>query len=739
MPAPGYRGSPLGNAFLLMVIGIICFSFLRFPFVAIASAETPTEHTGNASATSPKVSQLLQLLADPQVQTWLHDNAGAAKASGQIPSTADSDSTTGSTSDYLAGRLAVIHQHLQELWLAIPAFPNALADTGHVLARELAAHSAGQILALLLAFIALGIAVEWAMRRLWRSVRQWLIDFEPRRESDRLLIVLIRLLYGASIVFAFAVGSTGAFLMFNWPPLLRQIILSYLLAGLSLRLALVLCRFLLAPGAEKFRLLPVPTSTAWFWYHRIATFVCWLAFGWATIVVLRTLDLDLASRQLIAYTLGIGLLVIAIETSWRRPAQVTNDRVVASTQQHLLPHIGYKAVAWLLTAYFVLLWLLWVASAYPSLWTLTIFFALPISIRLARCVVHHLLRPTDHEAEIGLSAGPRSIAAVCLERGLQTILVVCAALLLAKAWHVDFVALASQDTVQTRLARGIVNAVIILLVGDFIWHVAKSIIDRQTSHAAANASTATDEEARRHQRLRTLLPILRNILFITLLIVVVLMALSALGVQIGPLIAGAGVVGVAIGFGAQTLVKDIISGMFYLLDDAFRIGEYIQSGNYKGTVESFSLRSVKLRHQRGPLYTVPFGVLGAIQNMSRDWVIDKLSINVTYDTDLDKVRKLIKDIGKQLADTPEFSHHILQPLKMQGVEQFGDFAIQIRMKMMTKPGEQFIIRRKAYAMIKQAFDDNGIKFAKPTVQVAGGDSAAVAAHEAIKAKAQSAD
>ena len=130
------------------------------------------------------------------------------------------------------------------------------------------------------------------------------------------------------------------------------------------------------------------------------------------------------------------------------------------------------------------------------------------------------------------------------------------------------------------------------------------------------------------------------------------MALSALGVQIGPLIAGAGVVGVAVGFGAQTLVKDVISGMFYLLDDAFRVGEYIQSGSYKGTVESFSLRSVKLRHHRGPLYTVPFGELGAVQNMSRDWVIDKMSVGVTYDTDLDKVKKLIKQIGTGAAGRP---------------------------------------------------------------------------------------
>jgi moderate conductance mechanosensitive channel len=102
-------------------------------------------------------------------------------------------------------------------------------------------------------------------------------------------------------------------------------------------------------------------------------------------------------------------------------------------------------------------------------------------------------------------------------------------------------------------------------------------------------------------------------LFIVVVMMAGLMALSALGIDTGPLIAGAGVIGVAIGFGAQTLVKDIISGMFYLLDDAFRIGEYIQSGSYRGTVESFSLRSVKLRHHRGPLYTVPFGSLGDVQ------------------------------------------------------------------------------------------------------------------------------
>src|SRR4030095_9753644 len=281
----------------------------------------------------------------------------------------------------------------------------------------------------------------------------------------------------------------------------------------------------------------------------------------------------------------------------------------------------------------------------------------------------------------------------------------------------DLGALAASDTLSTRLLRGALSAVVIALVADFIWKAAKTPIDRTHAHAQALGQPDT-EEGRRRARLRTLLPILRNVLFIVVVVMALLMVLSALGIQIGPLIAGAGVVGVAIGFGAQTLVKDIISGVFYLLADAFPHGAY--------------------RHPRGPLFPVRFGELGAVQNMSRDWVIDKMSIGITYDSDIEKARKLIKQIGKDLAADPEYARHILEPLKMQGVEQFGDFAIQIRMKMMTKPGEQFVIRRKAFALIKKAFDANGIKFAFPTVQVAGGDEDADAAETPELATAQAA-
>ena len=298
--------------------------------------------------------------------------------------------------------------------------------------------------------------------------------------------------------------------------------------------------------------------------------------------------------------------------------------------------------------------------------------------------------------------------------------------LLGHLLKLDLTSLTMEDTVSNRLLRGILGAGVVALVADFLWHAIVALIDRKLAH---NIGATVAEDTSHTARLQTLLPILKNLSLAVLVVMALMMMLAALGIQIGPLIASAGVVGVAIGFGAQTLVKDIISGIFYLVDDAFRIGEYIQSGSYKGTVESFSLRSVKLRHQRGALYTVPFGILGAVQNQSRDWVVDKIMINVPYDTDLEKVRKLVKKIGQTLAEDEELGPNILQPIKMQGVAQFGDYAIQIQTKMMTKPGDvQFAARRKALIMIKQTFEANGIGFALPMVHVSGesGGSAAAA-------------
>jgi small-conductance mechanosensitive channel len=350
-----------------------------------------------------------------------------------------------------------------------------------------------------------------------------------------------------------------------------------------------------------------------------------------------------------------------------------------------------------------------------------ILLLLPIALSSTNLAIDHVLRPVRSESAV--TAVP-SVTAACAERGMRAVLLIGGAYLIAWLLGLDLVAMTMSDTLATRLLRGAINAVIIVLFADFAWHLARTWIDCRL--AEADADGAQPDEVRRRARLRTLLPILKNVLLIVLIVMAALMTLSAVGIEIGPLIAGAGIVGVAIGFGAQTLVKDVISGMFFLLDDAFRIGEYIESGSIRGTVEAFSLRSIKLRHHRGALHTIPFGSFEKITNNSRDWVIDKLTISVIYDTDLDKVKKIIKQIGAELQADPTFAPHILETLKMQGVEQFGDFAIEIRLKMMTKPGEQFVIRRRAYALIKKAFAAHGIEFAFPTVTVAGGGEASAA-------------
>jgi len=200
--------------------------------------------------------------------------------------------------------------------------------------------------------------------------------------------------------------------------------------------------------------------------------------------------------------------------------------------------------------------------------------------------------------------------------------------------------------------------------------------------------------------------------------IVLMMVLSALGVNIAPILAGAGVLGLAIGFGSQTLVRDIVSGGFFLVDDAFRLGEYVDVGDVKGTVEKIQMRSLRLRHHRGAVHTIPFGEITHLTNYSRDWAIMKLKFRIPFDSDIEKVRKVLKKVGQKLLEHPDVGEDFIQPFKSQGVLEVDDYGLVIRAKFMCKPGAQFLIRRHAYVAVQQAFLDNGIEFAKPEIRVA---------------------
>ena len=480
-----------------------------------------------------------------------------------------------------------------------------------------------------------------------------------------------------------------------------------------MRIANVVSHFLLAPQHERFRIVPMEKAAARFWLRRLVWFVGWFAFGWVIVGFGVPLGYTLEGRQLVAYALGLVFVAIALDAVWRRPAALhEDDEVSSSPVRH---RFGRGTANTALSIGIVLLWVFWVIHAMASFWLVLVAMALPLAISIARRAVDNLLHRPGSPRTVG---GPPSVLAVCVERGVRAALILGAVAVLAWGWGIDLASYNDQETRVGRIADGVLSAVAIVLIAEFLWQAVKTAIDRKLAEAVDAGHPNTDE-ARRRARLRTLLPIFRNILFVVVAAVGAMTALSALGVQIGPLIAGAGIIGIAIGFGAQTFARDVIAGMFYLMDDAFRVGEYIQAGRYKGTVESFSIRSVRLRHHRGPVFTVPFNLLGAVENMSRDWVIDKIAIGITYDSDINLAKKLIKQVGLDLQKDPELGPLILEPLKMQGVDELGDYSVTIRAKMMTLPGEQFVIRRQAYAMIKKAFDENGIKFAFPTVQVAG--------------------
>ncbi len=688
--------------------------------IAPAVAQQEQGQQNAAGAPPHQVELLLDLLRDPVVQQWLEQQPKAAEGA---EAQAQGGPAQPSTASYFAQRLDYLRNNLALLAAAVPRLPSELERARIILSLEFQEHGLIAILLLISVFIGVGFACVWAYWRLTTGFRNWIIASEIASVGDRLRAMVARLAFGTGWALSFAIGSIGAFLCFSWPPLLREIVLGYLVAFLCVWLAWVVGGFLLAPGgdrAARFRIVPMSDPAAKIWNRRLIIAVGVLGLAWVTLDLLRTLGVSPGGLQLISYIAGLFLLGLGLEVIWRRPASAPG---IEQAKQRL----GRRGQSVLATLLFVLIWVLWALHLLPGFWLVLIGSALPLLLSVSRQSVAHLLRPVEGATE---DSGAPVLAAVALERGLRAGLVIGAVLLLAYVWRIDLIELTARDDVATRLIRGGLTAVVIVLVADFLWRVARALIDRKLSNAVA-VDHLDSEEARRRARLRTLLPILRNVLRVVVMAIAAMMVLSHLGVEIGPLIAGAGVVGVAVGFGAQTLVKDIFSGVFYLMDDAFRIGEYIQSGSYKGTVESFSLRSVKLRHHRGPLYTVPFGELGAVQNMSRDWVIDKMMIGITYDSNLDTARKLIKQIGKDLAADPEFGPNILEPLKMQGVEQFGDYAIQIRLKMMTKPGEQFGVRRKAFAMIKKAFDANDIKFAFPTVQVAQGEDGAAAARQML--------
>jgi small-conductance mechanosensitive channel len=669
------------------------------------AAAEPQAPPAAAEPMPPKVKDLIEILKDPAVADWLSRQAAqkppAAEEMTGLPGFHQAmDQWFASARAKLLGVKLAFSQRL----------PVESRNAGMALAGELQAYGLTRAWPLALAFLMVGLGsllvAVLATRTAWARLTTMPIVSQAARLDavrGRAGVAVIRLV-------AFFAGSMGVFLLFDWPPLVRSTVAAMLIAAQGVAIAVAASTVLLAPPTRRFpevspvRMLPLGDSAARFWFGKVVAMAAIASLGAMTAGAMLRLGFSEDSRLAVSYVFALGLAVVFLYAIWRAPV------------------IGAPGPpVWPATLYALVLLVLWGIDASFLFWLTLLAGLVPLVIWVGEQAVRHLVRPVGETDE-----------PVSMERGMMTAAVqrsIRALILLAGLFLLDRElpdAFGMQDDLR-RIITGLVHAAMILVVFDFAWHLTNTFLTRQISRLKL---TDGDEGAAaiRRQRLGTLLPILRNVLFVTFGVIGVLMALSAMGVPIGPLLAGASVFGVAVGFGSQTLVKDVLSGVFYLLDDAFRVGEYIQSGNYRGTVEGFTLRSVRLRHQRGPVYTVPFGTLGAIQNLSRDWVIEKMLITVPFDTNIMKAKKLIKQVGQELLQDPELKPSIIETLKMQGVEEFGDYGIKLRLKLMTKPGEQFMARRRAFARIKELFDENGISLATPTVNVGEGDTRAAAQH-----------
>ncbi|MDH3328801.1 MAG: mechanosensitive ion channel, partial [Desulfobulbaceae bacterium] len=502
-----------------------------------------------------------------------------------------------------------------------------------------------------------------------------------------------------------------------------------------------------APDAAPLRLLPIKDSSALLLHRTTLFFVSYVAFvimflafisqmgmpGDTNILVqivagtilIVTLGLFILSRRKTVSAAILSGILIDNEGSW--------VRIRFASFWHVLA-LFYLFIVWLVWTSQVIAGTVKSGSFLLSLLIVPIFLVLD---RLGKWVVRSVVNTlricqVDEEMErqdvFSVEGERESLESIedkiaekkkCIvqraDRFMRLVIFIAIGTWLFDLWGYDI-------PYASGLIKAIFESLVTLTLGLIAWKFSSSYIERKIKESMPEAEEKEDQDdewgaATQRGRSYTLLPMVRKFIGTVLVVMVTLIILSSLGVNIGPLLAGAGVIGIAIGFGAQKLVSDILSGFFYLLDDAFRVGEYLQAGSVSGAVEAITLRNVMLRHHRGMLQIVPYSELGSITNFMRGGIVVKFNLEFPYDTNIDLVRKIIKKVGQEMLEDEEFGKDFIRPLKSQGVREITSSVMVIRAKFTAKPGTHFVIRREAYRRITEALIAKGIHYAHRKVIV----------------------
>ena len=284
---------------------------------------------------------------------------------------------------------------------------------------------------------------------------------------------------------------------------------------------------------------------------------------------------------------------------------------------------------------------------------------------------------------------------------------ICVLLICLSGWQINLYE-TIPPAIGAKIVKGSGTILFVLILCVIGWEFASSAISK-----ALAENSGEDARKKVGSRSKTLLPLLRKAILIALIVFGGLIILAELGVDIAPLLAGAGVLGLAVGFGSQALVRDIITGLFILIEDTIAVGDVVTVGGHTGVVEDLSIRTIKLRDVGGTVHTVPFGDVTTVENLTKDYSFALLDIGVAYREDTDVVSKILEEVSADLQKDEVWGRRIIEPIQVMGVHELADSAVIIRSRIKTQPIMQWGVKREFFRRMKKRFDAEGIEMPFP--------------------------
>lgn len=580
-----------------------------------------------------------------------------------------------------------------------------------------------QLVLALVSALAAGLAAEWLTARATRVPLDSVRSHSVSGWTARAMMAAAHMVLLAIPVAVFAGIAWAALAMMAPSAPVRLMVIMVVGAIAASRLGVAGVRVTLTPLAPGLRPLPLSDTEAaalFTWARRLIWYGVYAYFFTETA---RLLSAPVGVHQLLVKTLGLGfavLLVVLVVQSRRKVAdQIAGRKSAAETSSATLRMLRERVAGlWhiLALAYITGGWVVWALEIAdgPNILvektgaTLLVLAAAWLAVKVVSWLTSVSLGAV---AEIG---SRYSFVSERVERVLPGArrtagLVVqgVAVLAVLQVWGLDVLAWLTTGIGQELLFSGATIALVVAL-SVVLWESA--------SIAVRIYLERTDEdvgEVARSQRMRTLLPLARNALAVAISVMAGLVVLAELGVSIGPLLAGAGVAGLAVGFGAQTLVKDFITGVFILMEDSIQVGDVVRAGGRAGVVEALTVRAVRLRDLRGTVHVVPFSTVDIVENMTKDFSYALVDLGVAYREDYDHVVSVLEQVAEDLRADDGYGPSILEPLQVLGLNELADSAVMIRMRLKTVPLAQWRVRREFLRRIKRRFDEEGIDIPFP--------------------------